>query len=98
MSYIDRAINSLTATLASKNSDYKIDGEFSNFEFAGQVAGIHPIDVIGTQIGIKLGRLKGLAENPNNEARLDTVKDLAGYAIILYAYSLAQADTNKEEK
>lgn len=89
-SWIKEALGRLDATLASKNEDYKIAGEFSNFEFAGQVAGVHPLDVMVTQIGIKLGRLKGLAESPNNEARLDSFKDLAGYAVILYGYALSQ--------
>jgi len=95
LAWIDQAIGHLNATLASKNEDYRIDGEFSNFEFAGAIAGIHPLDVIVTQIGIKLGRLKGLANQPKNEARLDTLKDLAGYAVILYAYSLAEEEKNR---
>ena len=88
--WIGEALLDLEETLSSKNEDYKIDGEFSNFEFAGQVADLHPFDVMLTQIGIKLGRLKGLAKDPNNEPKLDTFKDLAGYAVILYAYILSQ--------
>lgn len=91
-SWVKEALGRLDATLSSKNQDYRIDGEFSNFEFAGQLAGLHPLDVIVTQVGIKLGRLKGLAENPNNESKLDTFKDLAGYSIILYAYMLSQTE------
>ena len=91
-SWIRQAIYGLSLTLDAKNEDYRIDGEFSNFEYAGQLAGVHPMDVIVTQVGIKLGRLKGLPKDPNNEARLDTFKDLAGYAVILYAYALSQVD------
>lgn len=96
-SYIEAALEDLKATLASKNDDYRIDGEFSNFEFSSEVAtsvtGLltGTEEVIAAQIGIKLGRLKGLSSTPNNEARLDTLKDLAGYAIILYAYNLSEA-------
>lgn len=82
----------LETTLQSKNQDYRIDGEFSNFEFAADVAGLLPVDVLTIQVGIKLGRLKGLQEEPNNESRLDTLKDLAGYAIILYAHALSLSD------
>lgn len=91
MSYIEDAIIELERTLSSKNQDYKIDGEFSNFEYAAKVSGITTEQAILNQVGIKLGRLQGLPLDPNNESRLDTVKDLAGYAIILYAYALQQA-------
>ena len=90
-SYIEYAISDLHDTLKSKNADYRIDGEFSNFEFAAEVAGIETVDAIATQVGIKLGRIKGLSD-PNNEALLDSYKDLAGYAIILYAHALSLQD------
>lgn len=89
--YIPQAIEDLSVTLSGKNHDYKIDGEFSNFEFAANVADLLVEDVMLTQIGIKLGRLKGLADAPYNEGKLDTYKDLAGYAIILYAYALKES-------
>lgn len=94
--FIDRAIEDLQETLASKNADYRIDGEFSNFSAAASTAcsltglAIGTEDAIALQIGIKMGRLQGLPLAPGNEARLDTYKDLAGYAIILYAYALSQ--------
>lgn len=85
------ALEELGTVLGQKNSDYKIDGEFSNFEFAGEIADLDPAIVMLTQIGIKLGRLKGLPEDPQNESYQDTIKDLAGYAIILYAYTLKES-------
>jgi hypothetical protein len=100
LSYIEDAIIELERTLSSKNSDYRIDGEFSNFEQAAktarQITGVQftADEVIATQIGIKLGRLEGLPPEPNNESRLDTLKDLAGYAIILYAYTLSQSTSD----
>lgn len=92
MSYIQRATEELSETLSSKNQDYRIDGEFSNFEYAAQLAALSTDRVILAQVGIKLGRLEGLQSTPNNESRLDTLKDLAGYAIILYAHALSLAD------
>lgn len=94
MSYIQQATKDLAETLSAKNADYRISGEFSNFEFAAKVVGdwVDAADIIKAQIGIKLGRLEGLPQDPNNESRLDTLKDLAGYAIILYAHGLASAD------
>lgn len=91
-SYIAEALADLGSTLQQKNSDYKIDGEFSNFEYAAELSGSDTLGVIMTQIGIKLGRLKGLPEEVYNEPKLDTYKDLAGYAIILYAFSLKELD------
>jgi hypothetical protein len=93
-SWIDRAILELNATLAAKNEDYRIDGEFSNFEMAATVADTTVDKVMLTQIAIKLGRLKGLSDHPMNESRLDTYKDLAGYAVILYAYALSQTPSD----
>lgn len=86
--WIESALISLEHTLSNKNHDYKIDGEFSNFEYASEISGMDVIPVMLTQIGIKLGRLKGLPEDVRNESKLDTYKDLAGYAVILYGYAL----------
>jgi len=92
-SFIRDALDELTLTLALKNSDYKIDGEFSNFEFAADVAQLEVVDVMMTQIGIKLGRIKGTIKNQldyNYESLGDSVRDLAGYAVIMYAYYLSK--------
>jgi hypothetical protein len=89
-SWIDAAIEDLRHTLSEKNHDYKIDGEFSNFEYAAELSGSDVLGVMMTQIGIKLGRLKGLPEEVYNEPKIDTYKDLAGYAVILYAYVMSQ--------
>ena len=93
MSYIEAALEELTATLASKNADYRIDGEFSNFEFAAEAAGIETYRAILSQLAIKLGRLKGIeGKDVSNETSLDTYKDLAGYAVILFAYALSREE------
>jgi hypothetical protein len=91
-SWIEAAVYELLATLASKNQDYRIDGEFSNFEHTAALVDTTPENVMLTQVGIKIGRLNGLRRSgatPNHEALLDTYKDLAGYAIILYAYAMS---------
>jgi hypothetical protein len=90
-SWIELAIALLRDTLATKNDDYRIDGEFSNFEFAAGIAGIETYRSILNQLAIKIGRLKGIeGKDVNHETSADTYKDLAGYAIILYAYALSQ--------
>jgi len=88
-SWIQSALEDLSYNLAQKNHGYKIDGEFSNFEYAAELVAGDVESVILTQIGIKLGRLKGLPEEVYNESRLDTYHDLAGYAVILYAYAMS---------
>lgn len=90
-SSIETALANLGFVLKRKNSDYKVtSSEFSNFHFAADVAGIPATDVMLAQIGIKLGRLQGLRGRAEiaNESIEDTVMDLAGYAVILYAYHL----------
>jgi hypothetical protein len=89
VSWIQKAIVELSDTLEGKNEDYRIDGEFSNFEFAANIAGVTTDEVMLTQIAIKIGRLMGLRDDPNNESYEDSVKDLAGYALILYGYLLS---------
>jgi len=98
-SFIGRAVQDLSEVLASKNSDYKIDGEFSNFEFAAKLVGDADVpSIIIAQLGIKLGRLKGLPVDPYNESRLDTFRDLAGYAVILYAHALSEAHVEEDDE
>jgi hypothetical protein len=75
----------LARTLKSKNSDYKVDSEFSNFEKAAEFAGITPLQVMLAQIGIKYTRIQGLVD-AENESLEDSLLDLAGYAIIAHAY------------
>ena len=92
-SFIEMALKDLGATLSAKNSDYKLDGEFSNFEFAAEAAGIPPSRVMMAQVGIKLGRIQGILSSTRpiqNESLMDSFKDLAGYAVILYAYELSK--------
>lgn len=97
-SYIEAALKELSETLSSKNEDYRIgDGEFSNFEFASQVTGSTTKAVILSQLAIKLGRIKGQHESGtfNYESLKDSYKDLAGYAIILYAHELREGEDSK---
>lgn len=86
-SFIDQALDGMRAVLVGKNEDYRIDGEFSNFEFAAKVANVSTETVMMVMIGIKLGRLMGASQNNyNNESAADTIMDLAGYANILNAF------------
>ena len=89
--WIPEALDEMHWILAGKNADYRLGGEFSNFEYAAHAAGITPAHVMIAQIGIKLGRLIGLTQSNgdvNNESIADTIKDLHGYAAILHAWSM----------
>lgn len=88
-SWVQSALTDLSHNLASKNEDYRIDGEFSNFESVAKALGIPVETAILTQLYTKLGRLQGLSNSPNHEAKIDTYHDLAGYAVILYAYIMS---------
>lgn len=90
-SYIQLALDELGTVLTKKNSDYKVtSSEFSNFSFASDVSGVPSQDIILAQIGIKIGRIRGLLNGLSSETNFesldDSIKDLAGYAVILYAY------------
>lgn len=92
---IELALSNLTDTLTKKNSDYKVtEEEFSNFYFASEVSDVPAKDIVLAQIGIKLGRIKGLRKMEdsmvNFESLLDSLQDLAGYAVILYALGLEE--------
>lgn len=95
-SYIQNAAAELSRTLASKNQDYAMGGEFSNFEESGQFAGVQPFHLILAQIGIKCTRIATLHNagyEPNNESLRDSLVDLAGYSVIAAAWlDAVQAD------
>lgn len=87
-SWIQASVKTLAETLSSKNNDYAPGGEFSNFEEAANFAHVTDLDVMLSQMGIKITRIKTLAGGvePKNESFKDSLLDLAGYAIIAHAY------------
>lgn len=87
-SYIQSSARLLAETLLSKNEDYRVQGEFSNFERAADFSCITVMDVLLTQIAIKFTRIQGMNDliTPNNESVKDSLLDLAGYAIIAHAW------------
>lgn len=88
-SYIQEAAKSLVETLAKKNADYAPTDEFSNFRMAAEFAGLLPWDAMLIQIGIKYTRIMGLSKEgatPENESLKDSLRDLAGYALIAQAW------------
>lgn len=101
ISWTGKALANLSLTLQSKRSDYSADDEFGNFEGAAEAASIKVEDVMLAQVGIKLGRIKNLrdmGDTPLNEPLIDSYKDLAGYAVLAYAYALKRAEGGGNEK
>lgn len=94
-SWIQASVGTLAQTLSSKNSDYAPEGEFSNFEQAADFAGVTTFDVMMSQLGIKVTRIKALLEHgqAENESLSDSLLDLAGYAIIAHAHMSANNHT-----
>lgn len=90
-SYIQASAQALAQILASKNSDYAPEGEFSNFERAAEFCGARTLGVVLAQVGIKFTRIETLsrdvyAPSPQHESLKDSLLDLAGYATIAHAY------------
>lgn len=93
--WIKWALMELEQTLTQKNDDYRVtEGEFSNFYFASDISGVSARDIILAQIGIKIGRIRGLLNGLNTDINFesleDSIKDLAGYAVILMAHDRSQ--------
>lgn len=88
-SYIESSVALMGGVLGRKNSDYRIGGEFSNFEQSAVIADITPLQLMTAQIAIKLTRIQGLGDTgrtASNESLKDSYLDLAGYALIAHAY------------
>jgi len=90
---IDMACDGLKELLSERSDTYSSKGEFQNFELAAGLAGLKPEEVMLGQIGIKIARIQNLRSmgvRLTSDRLLDSYKDLAGYAIILFAYALAE--------
>ena len=90
-----KALENMRETHDTKNEDYAEEGNpYSNFEEAGETAGITTDQQFLSLIGVKLARLRQLfsGKTPNYESLEDTLKDLAVYATILYSYHLPDSE------
>lgn len=69
-----------------KSEDYANEDRLSNFKLAGTIAGgsaeINCLNLIATKVA-RLGVLLNSGKAPNNESILDSVLDLANYAVLL---------------
>jgi len=86
---IRSAIDELIAIYAKKAKDYAHDGDpFSNFKDVAVGMNTTPVAVAESLMRVKLSRLTALRANnrePQNEAVVDSYRDLMVYAVIAYA-------------
>ena len=83
----DKTIAQMRDILFKKGNDYANEDRLSNFKLAGSICGLkHELNCL-SMIATKVARLGVLlqdqAKEPNNESILDSVLDLANYAILL---------------
>lgn len=99
--WIEEAIDATSATLNAKGKDYALDtDQFSAFRSLTDWYGTEPYWTALGEVVKKLERLKALKTNgraPTNESVEDTMKDIAGYAILAYAMYLERV-TNDASK
>jgi len=75
--------------LKKKNNDYAEDDNcFSNFEYCADKADISVDNVFMVFLAVKLARLKELlsGKETKNESIIDTLKDMANYAVLFSLY------------
>lgn len=73
-------------TILDKGDDYANEDRLSNFKATAAICGIKPEQVALVMIAIKvarLGVLLGKDVEPLNEPLIDSVLDLANYAVLL---------------
>lgn len=97
MSEVQKSVQLLADTLASKNQDYTAGrGEFYNFERTAEFINVSVAKVIVAEIAKKMTRLESLIKllesgvMPSNESMKDTLLDLAGYGVIAHAHLSAE--------
>lgn len=93
MSEIQRSVDLLVNTLKGKGEDYRGSrGEFFNFEVAANFVKIPTYKAILIELAKKMTRLQTAIDkidagvDMNYESYIDTLLDIAGYAIIAHAH------------
>ena len=83
-----------------KNSDYAASSDaFANFRAAAQEAGISVEQVIRARMGEKNKRMLNLLNQPNqveHETILDTLDDMANFAMILRVWLEVQREASSD--
>lgn len=84
--HFDELVELMRHTLFSKGDDYANSDRLSNFKDSGNITGTSAKQVALTMIAVKVSRIGNLfkSEKPMNEPVLDSVLDLANYAVLLH--------------
>lgn len=94
----DEVVADVKATLTKKGADYANEDALSNFKEVGEATGTSPqitcLTLIATKVA-RLGVLFNSGKEPQNEAVVDSIRDLVGYSTILYV--LEQDKEEREE-
>ncbi len=92
MSRIQASAELLAETLQGKNQDYAGDyDEFFNFRKSAEFGGVPVYKVFALELAKKMTRLENAlrkmerGETMNHESYIDTLLDIAGYAVIWHA-------------
>lgn len=101
--YIDQALLLVRDTLTRKDADYAGTTDetdvFDNFTFAADFAGDNDTEMsFRHDLGKKVRRLRNIfreKRNPFNEQLIESLKDLAGYAILYMAYLMMKDNESK---
>ena len=93
--WIDKAVEHIHEVLRAKNADYSAEeNTFENFIEMAKAADVEVRQTFRLMLAQKLTREKNVAtREARNEPRLDTVRDIAGYAILWLAWEMKERDT-----
>ena len=83
----DKMVLQMRNVLFKKGDDYANEDRLSNFKLAGAICGLNAelncLSLIATKVA-RLGvLLKDKSKKPSNESVMDSVMDLANYALLL---------------
>lgn len=83
---IDRFLGEVRETLIAKGDDYAGEDRLSVFKETSSFLGCNPSELCMMNIGVKVKRILNLwkSDKVNFESLQDSVKDLAGYVVLLY--------------
>jgi hypothetical protein len=84
--HFDELVKLMEHTLFKKGDDYANADRLSNFKDSGNITCTSAKQIALTMIAVKVSRIGNLfkSENPKNESVLDSVLDLANYAVLLH--------------
>ena len=98
--HFEELINLMRHTLFSKGDDYANEDRLSNFKQSGAISGSDAKQIALSMIAVKVSRIGNLfkSSQPKNESIMDSVLDLANYAVLLHMILGESKETKPEPK